>query len=120
MQVAQAHGVEQHVFVAGRPSCLVFLTRDAQGEPSQAYRALFLQELLRRGVLGQSLVISAAHTDEDIQQTVEAVDGALAVYAKALAAGSTEGLLEGRPVAPAIREFASPRGLARQDSVRQP
>lgn len=120
MQVARAHGVEQHVFVAGRPSCMVFVNKDAAGEPSQAYRALFLQELVRRGVLAQSLVISAAHTDDDIQQTVDAVDGALAVYAKALAAGSTDGLLEGRPVAPAIREFASPRGLAREDAVRHP
>ena len=52
MQVARAHGVEQHVFVAGRPSCMVFVNKDAAGEPSQAYRALFLQELVRRGVLG--------------------------------------------------------------------
>jgi glutamate-1-semialdehyde 2,1-aminomutase len=98
---------------------MVFVTKDAAGEPSQAYRALFLQELLRRGVLGQSLVISAAHTDDDIQQTVEAVDGALTMYAKALGAGSTIGLLEGRPVAPAIREFARPRGLAREGAVQQ-
>ena len=42
----------------------------------------FIQELLRRGVLGQSLVISAAHTDADIDQTIEAAAGALEVYAQ--------------------------------------
>ena len=59
--------------MVGRPSCLVFGTRGPDGEPSQAYRTLFLQELLRRGVLGQSFVVSAAHTDDDLQITVDAV-----------------------------------------------
>jgi glutamate-1-semialdehyde 2,1-aminomutase len=33
------------------------------------------------------------------------------VYAKAIEAGSTDDLLFGRPVAPAMREFAEPRRL---------
>ena len=84
---------------------------DHRGQPSQAFRTLFIQELLRRGVLAQSLVISAAHTDADIDQTVEAAAGASQVYARAIEAGSTDGLLVGRPVAPAVREFAEPRRL---------
>ena len=62
-------------------------------------------------MLGQSLVISAAHTEADIDQTVEAAAGALEVYARAIEARSTNGLLVGRPVAPALREFAEPRRL---------
>jgi glutamate-1-semialdehyde 2,1-aminomutase len=89
----------------------VFGTKDHNGQPSQAFRTLFIQELLRRGVLGQSLVISAAHTDADIDKTVDAAVGALEVYARAVDAGSTDGLLLGRPVAPAMREFAEPRRL---------
>jgi glutamate-1-semialdehyde 2,1-aminomutase len=111
LDVVRSHTLDDHVGITGRSSCMVFTTHDHKGRPSQAYRALFMQELLRRGVLGQSLVISAAHTDDDIVRTIEAVDGALPVYAKALAAGSTDGLLEGRPVAPAVREFAAPRRL---------
>jgi glutamate-1-semialdehyde 2,1-aminomutase len=110
-QVASDAGMSNHVVIMGRPSCLVFGTKDHNGQPSQAFRTLFIQELLRRGVLGQSLVISAAHTDADIDQTIEAAAGALEVYAKAIEAGSTEGLLMGRPVAPAMREFAEPRRL---------
>ena len=67
--------------------------------------------MLLRGVLGQSFVISAAHTDVDVEQTIEAVRGTLPVYRKALEAGTTDGLLQGRPVAPAHRRFASPREL---------
>lgn len=108
---AAAVGVSDFVSCVGRPSCLVFLTRDPAGDPSQEFRALFLQELLQRGVLAQSFVISAAHTDEDIELTVDAVRSALQVYVRALEAGSTDGYLRGAPVAPALREFAAPRRL---------
>ncbi|GAA4018497.1 glutamate-1-semialdehyde 2,1-aminomutase [Allokutzneria multivorans] len=104
-------GTSSAVSVIGRPSCLVFTTADAEGKPSQEFRTLFLQELLRHGVLGQSFVISAAHTDADVEHTVNAVRAALEVYRKALDAGSTDGLLDGRPVAPALRSHAEPRRL---------
>ncbi len=67
--------------------------------------------MLNRGVLAQSFVISAAHDDEDIEITVDAVRGALEVYGQALTAGTTAGFLLGRPVAPALRQFAAPRRL---------
>ena len=104
-------GLADYVAAIGRPSCMIFTTRDNLGQPSQPFRTLFLQELLDRGVLAQSFVISAAHTDDDLQVTVEAVRGALEAYGQAVAAGSTEGLLRGRPVAPALRAYAAPRRL---------
>jgi len=110
-EVAAAAGVAEHVTVSGRASCLVYGTRDPDGVPSQAFRALFMQELLRRGVLGQSFVVSAAHTDADVDVTIEAVAQACLTYAKALDAGTTDGFLRGRPVAPALRTLAAPRQL---------
>jgi len=112
---ADEAGLQDLVGVHGRPSCLVFSTAGPDGAPSQAYRTLFLQELLRRGVLGQSFVVSAAHTDVDIDQTLEAVQGALQVYLRAVETGSTDGFLHGRPVAPAMRAHAAPRQLRPRD-----
>ncbi len=106
-------GIVDHLSVLGRPSCLVFRTADADGVPSQAMRTLFLQEILRRGVLGQSYVISAAHTDADVEQTIEAARGATIAYRKALEKGGPEELFSGRPVAPAHRKFAHPREMHR-------
>ena len=40
--------MEEHVIFAGRPSCLVFATKDHKGQPSQEFRTLLIQELLRR------------------------------------------------------------------------
>jgi hypothetical protein len=39
-----------------------------------------LQETFRRGVLAPSLVVSYSHSDDDIDLTVAAIDGALGVY----------------------------------------
>jgi glutamate-1-semialdehyde 2,1-aminomutase len=83
----RARGLDRHIAVMGRACNLFYATHDAEGQPSQAYRALFLQETIRRGVLMPSLVVSYSHTDDDIARTVEAVDGALEVYARALEDG---------------------------------
>lgn len=95
-EVIRRHGLQDHVAVFGRPSCLLYSTTGRNGEPSQALRTLFLQETIRRGVIMPSLVMSYSHGDEDIDRTVVAVDGALAVYKRALEDGA-ERYLVGRP-----------------------
>lgn len=101
-EVTAAHGVDEFVPISGRPCALVFGTLDAQRQRSQPFRTLLMQELIDRGVLATSLVTSYAHTVEDIDRTIEAFDGALAVYRKALDDG-IERYLRGRSVQPAIR-----------------
>jgi len=103
-QAARRHGLERHVKVHGRACCMVYSTLDQNLRPSQAVRSLFLQETIRRGVLMPSLVLSYTHADEDIDRTIEAVDGALAVYAKALQDG-VEHFLVGRPSDTVYRRF---------------
>lgn len=90
--------------VIGRPCNLIYGTRDQDHNPSQAFRTLFMQELIRRGVIAPSFVVSFSHSDADIERTAEAVDQALVVYRKALDEG-IEKYLEGRPVKPVNRRF---------------
>lgn len=103
-QVIIAHGLQDHVQIIGRPCCLTYTTLDAAGKPSLALRSLLLQETIRRGVLMSSLVVSYTHTDEDIDRTIEALDGALAVYRQALEQG-VDGYLVGRPALPLYRRY---------------
>jgi glutamate-1-semialdehyde 2,1-aminomutase len=93
---AHRHGVAQQVEIFGRACNLFYGTRDAEGRPSQEFRTLFLQEIIRRGVIAPSFVISYSHSDDDIDRTIEAVDGALAIYARALQDGVGKHLI-GRP-----------------------
>jgi glutamate-1-semialdehyde 2,1-aminomutase len=103
-RVATAHRVGGHFEVAGKPCNLIYVTRDDKMEPSQAYRALFLQELIRRGVLAPSFVVSFSHMDEHIDRTIDAVDGALWVYRRALDEGIDKYLI-GPPVKPVFRPY---------------
>lgn len=90
------HGVSDFVTLSGPPPNLLFGTLGPDKKPSQAYRTLFLQETVRRGVIMPSLVVSYSHQDADIEQTLSAIDGALGVYVQALEQG-TEKLLVGPP-----------------------
>ncbi len=103
-QAAAARGLEEYIQVIGRPCALVFTALDPQRRRSQAYRSLLLQEIIKRGILGPSLIVSYSHSDEDIERTVQAFDGAMEVYAKALADG-TERYLTGRPSNVVYRKF---------------
>lgn len=98
-------GLGWYVRLAGRPCNLIYETRDEAGERSQRYRTLFLQELLKRGVIAPSFVVSAAHSDEDIDRTIEIVAEILDIYGAALNDG-LDRYLESRPVKPALRAFS--------------
>jgi glutamate-1-semialdehyde 2,1-aminomutase len=101
--IAENH-LEGSFELAGRPCNLVFATCDQHGNRSQAFRTLFMQELIRRGVLAPSFVVSFSHSDGDIDRTAEAVYEAHVVYRKALDEGIGK-YLEGRPVKPVNRKF---------------
>ncbi|HEX3625615.1 MAG TPA: glutamate-1-semialdehyde 2,1-aminomutase [Verrucomicrobiae bacterium] len=96
--------LEDHFLVNGRPCCLMYATLDQNRKPSQAFRTLFLQETMRRGLLMPSLVISYAHSDLDIQRTIGGISEALEIYRRALEDG-VDRYLEGRPVKPVFRKF---------------
>ena len=69
-------------------------------------KTLVQQELLKRGVLfNGSNFICAAHSDEDIDVTIDAYGAAFERLAEGLA-GDLMSLLEGPPLQPAFRPLA--------------
>jgi glutamate-1-semialdehyde 2,1-aminomutase len=112
---AEAAGVADRFMLLGRPCNLVYATLDANGNRSQSFRTLFLQETIARGVLAPSFVVGTAPDDVAIDKSVDAVNGALMVYRQALEDG-IERHLRGRSVKPVFRPYgvtaersASPR-----------
>jgi glutamate-1-semialdehyde 2,1-aminomutase len=97
-------GLNEYFQVAGRPSNLIFITRDQSKNPSQSFRTLFMQEMIQRGFIVPSLVVSFSHSDEDIDRTIDAASESLRVYRKALEDG-IEKYLNGRPVKPVNRRY---------------
>jgi len=104
-QITNSMGIGNRLYAIGHPANLVFVTEDSNGSRSQPMRTLFLQELIKRGVLAPNLVVSAAHTDKDIEHTLWAVAESAEIYKKALEEG-VEKYLVGRSVKPVFRKRA--------------
>ena len=102
---ATGAGVEDQFLLLGHPANLIYATLDETGARSQAFRTLFLQETILRGVLAPSFVVGTAHDDAALDHTVNAVGEALQVYRRALEDG-VERHLRGRSVKPVFRPFA--------------
>ena len=96
--------LKEYFEILGRPCNLIFVTRDQSKNSSQSFRTLFLQEMIQRGVITPSFVVSYSHTDEDIDRTIDAASESLRVYRKALEDG-IEKYLKGRPVQPVNRRY---------------
>jgi len=96
--------IREFFFLLGRPCNLVYATRDQNKHPSQLYRTLFLQEIIKRGILAPSFVVSYSHSYQDIDNTIEIVGEALMVYKKALLEGIGS-FLVGDPVKPVYRKY---------------
>ena len=96
------NGLVGHVDLSSRDCNLLFGTRDADMQPNQAFRTLFMQEMIQRGIIAPSFVVSYSHSEVDIDRTVTAAAESLRVYRRAIEDG-VEHLLKGRPVKPVFR-----------------
>jgi glutamate-1-semialdehyde 2,1-aminomutase len=107
LRMGVERAIEEHELGAffkllGPPCCMVFATFDREGNPSQPFRTLFMQEMIRRGIIAPSLIVSYAHTESDIDYTIDASFESLRIYRQALEDGIDK-YLRGRSVKPLWR-----------------
>lgn len=108
-EAVRRHGIEGHLSAATDFACRPALqTLDRERQPSPELRTLLLQELAKRRVFMPWVCPSFRHGESEIAQTLEALDCAAAVYAKALEAGSAARYLVGPPVRPVFRRLNTP------------
>ncbi len=103
-EVIEEHQLKDYVGLMGKPCNLLYYTLDQQGNRSQEFRTLFLQEVIKRGVIMPSLIVSYSHSDADVDHTIQAFGEALGVYRRALDEG-VEKYLVGRPSNIVFRKF---------------
>lgn len=101
---ARRLGLGEHVVMAGYPCSPVYACRDRDGRVSLLFRTLFLQEMLRHGVIFNYLAPSYSHGEAEVAMTVDAAEKALHVYARAIESG-IEHFLEGPAIKPVFRAF---------------
>lgn len=74
---------------------------DSQGRESKEILSLFLQETVKRGILfGYSAFSMFAHSEDDLQKTIEASDESLGIVKKAVGENRVLDYLEGEVVKP--------------------
>jgi glutamate-1-semialdehyde 2,1-aminomutase len=104
MAAAADQGLLDHFSVFGPACSLIVATKDREKKFSYPYRTLFLQEMIKRGVLAPTMLLSYSHTDLDIDRTIEATAESLAVYKRALEDG-LDRYLVGPPAKSVYRRF---------------
>ncbi len=88
----------------GFPCNPYYVCRARDGAPSAEFRTLFMQEMVKGGILAPYIVPSWAHSETDVAKTVDAARKAFHVYAHALDDG-WERYLEGPAVKPVFRPY---------------
>ena len=102
-KIASRYEISDHFKVIG-PSCSpTFQTLDITGKPSYSLRTLFMQEMVKSGVLMPWLALSHHHRKGELLKTLHAVDKSLSVYKKALESDVIN-FLEGPEIKPVFRK----------------
>jgi glutamate-1-semialdehyde 2,1-aminomutase len=101
---AIAHGIAESFRVGGAACSPYYMTFDTSGVHSLALRTLFLQEMIRHGVLMPWIALSYRHGEAELAATERAVDSAFRVYRRGLEEG-VERYLEGPVIKPVFRRF---------------
>lgn len=95
-------GIQEYIEVLGLPCSPNILYKGENKEISGEFRTLFLQETIKRGVLMPYIALSYAHSDKDIDDTLNIIRDSMVVYKKALENG-IEHYLIGQAVKPVFR-----------------
>lgn len=103
--ITKEYGIAEQVKMAGVACSPYQVFLDKNGQVDFGLRTLYLQEMIREGVLIPYIAIADAHSDEDIEKTLEASRKAMTVLRQAIEQGSTEGLLVGQAVKPVFRKY---------------
>ena len=83
----------------------VFIFKDSNKIACQGYRTLFLQEMIKRGVLFQGIFVPCfSHTEKDVNYFAKAFDESLQVYKNALIEGYSNYLV-GKPAKAVFRKI---------------
>lgn len=98
-------GLEDRCRIIGEACSPAMTFHAADGAVDMDLRTLYLQEMVKQGILIPYISISWSHKEAEVDRTLEASRAALKVCAEAVERGSSEGLLVGAATRPVFRRF---------------
>jgi len=102
--ISKSLGLDKYIYMDGGYISMNYITKDPEGNISLAFRTLFMQEMIKNGVLIPWIAVSYAHGTEELNKTMIAFENSLIVYKKALSEG-VEKHLNGPVVKPVFRKY---------------
>ncbi len=94
--------------ITGLPCHFKFAIRDVNGGESREVKSLFMQEMVKRGILLHSGAVNLcfAHSDEDVNKTLDACEESLKIVKTALVEYKVKETLEGEPYQEVFQRFS--------------
>lgn len=104
-EILKRRSLEDYFDLMGFNWSVGLVVKNKEKHPCMFYRTLFMQEMIRRGVLYQGILSPCySHTIEDIDFMLAAFDESCGVFEKALEDGYAKHL-EGPEIKPVFRKF---------------
>lgn len=103
-QTVQSYHLEDYLQMIGYPCSPVIQCKNQQKEISNSFRTLFLQEMIRNGILIPYISISYSHGTKELDETIHALEQVCKVYKKALE-DNVDHYLVGSSVKPVFRRY---------------
>ena len=97
-------GIGDFFQALGVPCNPYIVAKDRNGAVSLPLRTIFLQELIKHGIIANNFTPNWSHSAADVDRTAEAARSALRVVARALDEG-WEKYLDGSPTKPVFRTY---------------
>jgi glutamate-1-semialdehyde aminotransferase len=104
-QILEQRGLQAYFSLTGFNWSVGLLVKNSQGQPDMTLRTLFMQEMIRRGILYQGILSPCySHTYEDMDWMLAAFDESCEVFSQALEKG-VEHFLVGPEIKPVFRKY---------------
>jgi glutamate-1-semialdehyde 2,1-aminomutase len=104
IEIVGRHGLNAFLELTGYPCLFALNCRNASGQPDDAFRTLFMQEMIARGVLFQGLFYPTwSHQESEVLRIAQAFDESCSIYRRAIDLNSCADLLVGPPAKPVFR-----------------
>lgn len=104
-QIAKQYGISEYTQLTGIDCRPYFSFTNKQQEQDPILRTLFMQEMIKHGILLQTINPSFSHEDSEISQTIEGFEKALKTVLQAIEKNCAQELLMGNETKPVFRKY---------------
>ncbi len=102
--IAKENGLEDYFYITGADCSPNLVICGKEKETSFEYRTVFMQEMLKEGILMPCISIAYEHTEKEIEMTLDAARKVMKVYKDALN-GNVQDFIIGNVIKPVFRKY---------------